>query len=153
MLSIIINGQVVSGSAAEIAELLQLVDSAEQCSATPKKGKHAKSEAKQAIEQPKPEHEAPQIEIKGKFTRMANTAIGQAADKHGVALKLETSEKYNKGKDKDGNEVFNWVWLRCTDGKLNRDNGKQVAKDLPKGWVYSPRRNAIRRDMGEDIRK
>ena len=154
MLNVVINGQKVSGTASEIFELMQLMETGTDTSAKPAKtqaktGKHAR----QAIEQPKAKDTAPRIEVKAKFARMADTAIKRASDKHGITLALETSEKYNRGKDKDGNEVFNWTWLRCTDGKLNRDNGQQVADTLPKGWVYSPRRNAIRRDMGEDIRK
>lgn len=149
MLSIIINGQTVEGSAQEIAELLKLVDSGAENSAAPaKSGKHAKS-ARQAIEQPKAKNEPKQLDIKPKFERMAERAIANAHDAHGIELKLEVSERYNKGKD----DSFNWLWLRCTDGKLNRDNGKDVAKSMPKGWIYSPRRNAIRRDVNEDIRK
>jgi hypothetical protein len=149
MLEIIVNGQKVKGSASEIAELLGLMETSTAASATPKKA----SKAASAIEQPKAKDTAPRIEVKAKYAKMADTAIKRAADKHGIALNLETSERYNQGKDNDGKPVFHWVWLRCTDGKLNRDNGKQVAASMPKGWVYSPRRNAIRRDMGEDIRK
>lgn len=149
MLEIIINGQKVKGNAGEIAELLGLMETGASASATPKK----RSQAAKAIEQPKTDKTHKVIEIQARYVKMADNAIGKAKDKHGITLVLDTSEKYNRGKDNDGKPVFHWAWLRCTDGKLNRDNGKEIAACMPKGWVYSPRRNAIRRDMGADIRK
>lgn len=101
---------------------------------------------------PKPKRakgEARHIEVQSHIKGMATRAINKARKAHGIAFALETKESYCVTKKGE----CHWAWLRCTDGKLNHDNGEAVAESMGEGWVYSPARNAIRRVYDHDIRK
>ena len=148
-LSAIVNAAVVAA--------LQAMESAE----TPREEKPAKprkesvrgSNARKAIDKPKTTRKnhavKPRIEVQSNIKGAATRAINKAKKAHNVAFALETLESYcvtKKGECK-------WAWLRCTDGKLNHENGEAIAASMGDEWEYSPRRNAIVRKYDHDIRK
>ena len=117
-MEIIINGNTVSGTAQELAQLIALVDTATE-SAVKEADKVAK---------PKPKREKPAM-TKSEAA-MANRAIA-ALGKLGFECKSR----------KQGT----WLWVYPTNGK-GRSEGFRAAK-LAKGWKHSPKRGAFYRVM------
>lgn len=136
-----VNGVIFSGLTIEQAKTLASMGGETSKPSKPSKPSKTRKQAK--AEKGEKSH----IKIRANVVRMAETAKDKAA-KMGVTLKLETLESYNVTKDGD----CNWAWLRCTNDKLSHDNGKAIADKLPKGWNYSPRRNAIYRKYEYNIR-
>lgn len=137
---------------AKMAEESQEIPAPEP--AKPRVKSARKSEARKAIDKTnaKPKRakgEARHIEVQSNIKGMATRAINKAKKAHGIAFKLETLESYCVTKKGE----CHWAWLRCTDGKLNHDNGEAIAASMGDEWAYSPRRNAIVRKYDHDIRK
>ena len=138
--------------AKELAGLAQGAVAPEKPAPRVKSAQKPKAKPAKMTATPKPKRakgEVRRIEIRANVRRMATLAIGKAKNAHNIDFELETSESYCVTKAGE----CHWAWMRCTDGKLNHDNGPIVAKSMGAGWEYSPRRNAIRRVYDYDIRK
>lgn len=126
IISISINGNEVTGTARDLAELLALVDMAgDNATARPAKTKAAKTKATKAA---KPKREKPVMTASE--TRVADNAIARLK-----AAGFECKAR------KQGT----WLWVYPTDGQGRTEEFKAVS--LPKGWKHSMKRGAFRRVM------
>lgn len=120
-MEIIINGNTVSGTAQELAQLIALVDTATE-SAVKEADKVAK---------PKPKREPkPKAVMTKSEHAMCSRAIAALAN-----LDYECKAR------KQGS----WLWIYPTGGQ-GRSEGFKTAK-LAKGWKHSPKRGAFYRKM------